>query len=165
MRKTKTKNKYQRINSKNQNGYAILFTVVVISLIMTFASGMARSVLKQIVLSSTANDSQIAFYQADTAGECALYIALNPSIILANNIVVPCGISNNANINLSVTETSDPLGGTYYTIKPDTSSSKEPCFLIKIYKNSSGTTIKAYGYNICDETSQRRVERGIQIEF
>lgn len=147
---------------KNKNGYALLFTVIIIGIIMSFASGISSSSLKQTILSSTANDSQIAFYQADTAGECALKVALDLQLVQLGQI--SCGVdSEGRNLNLRITQNKTD----FFELNPSPTPAKnEPCFKITIDKtDSSKTIIKAYGYNVCDLNSTKKLERGIQIEF
>ncbi|MDQ5971517.1 MAG: hypothetical protein QG566_463 [Patescibacteria group bacterium] len=153
------------INKKR--GYALLFTMVIVSVIMAIATGISQSISKQLILSSTALNSQIAFYEADTAGECALYAS---QIKILNLIVDPmtlkgtldCGQAENGiPITLDVTETSTDI----YTLIPALSL-RGPCFNIEVDENGVPSTIKAYGYNICNlPTNKSLVERGIEIEY
>ncbi len=146
--------------SKANSGYAILFTVVIISIIMAFATGMSNSSVKQLILSSTAADSQLAFYQADTAGECALYIvnvlAASSSGTLPGLTQVKCG-----GVNLNMTP-----NGSIFTFKQYPAPINDPCFTISVDEFiPSQNTVEARGYNICDPSSSRRLERAIQIDF
>lgn len=155
MRKFFTKN-------KKQKGYAILFTVVIVSAISVITAGLSNAAYKQLILSSLAKDSQLAFYEADTAGDCALYadlveITKNPDIF-ASGGPWSCGDSN-----LIITPT-----GAGYTIYPTDENSSSPCFRIDVTKDTSAspltkTTIQAKGYNICKMDNLRTVEREIKI--
>ncbi|MCC6323258.1 pilus assembly PilX N-terminal domain-containing protein [Candidatus Nomurabacteria bacterium] len=150
-------------------GYALLFTMVIVSVIMVIATGISRSISKQLILSATALNSQIAFYEADTAGECALYAS---QVKILNLIVDPftlkgtldCGQAENGNtITLDVTETG--AGSNIYNLIPDLSL-RGPCFNIEVDESGIPSTIKAYGYNICNlPTNNNLVERGIEIEY
>lgn len=62
--------KYSR---KNNQGFVILFAVLVSSIILLISVGMYNVISKEVVLSSAARESQRAFYAADSALECALY--------------------------------------------------------------------------------------------
>jgi Tfp pilus assembly protein PilX len=150
-------------NRKNkQGGYAILFTLVIIMIIITFAFGMSNNSLKRMILSSTANDSQIAFYQADTAGECALYI-LTHSLITSSSF--SCGKDLNGN-SISLTISVDPNNSSIIKIKPNTSDPNEPCFNIVVDQTQTPKTIvKALGYNVCESSNPRQVERAIKITY
>lgn len=112
--------------SKKQKGYAILFTVVIVSAISVITAGLSNAAYKQLVLSSLAKDSQLAFYQADTAGDCALYAdRVNPFNIITTGGPWSCG-----NSSLVVT----PTTGGGYTIYPTDQNSTNPCFRIDVTK-------------------------------
>lgn len=62
-----------RQSSQENQGFVILFAVLVSSIILLISVGMYSVVSKEVVLSSAARESQRAFYAADSALECALY--------------------------------------------------------------------------------------------
>lgn len=63
--------------SKQKNmGFVILFAMLISSLILLITAGIFNVVQKEITLSSAARESQRAFYAADSALECALYVDL-----------------------------------------------------------------------------------------
>lgn len=151
---------------KNNNGYAILFTIVVVSIISMISMGLANTALKQMILSGVARDSTTAFYEADLGSECALYGDYNSDTIFPVNI----GSSINwtcAGHTLIVNKVSD----SYYTINPDSasSSSSNKCFRATISKANNGpyveTTTEIKGYNICDTNNLRTVERALLITY
>ena len=61
------------LNSKKNKGFVILFAMLISSLILLISAGIFNVVQKEVVLSSSARESQRAFYAADSALECALY--------------------------------------------------------------------------------------------
>lgn len=149
-------------NSK-QSGYAILFAVVVVSIISMIAIGLSNTTYKQLVLSSLASDSQLAFYQSDTATECALY---------ADNII---GVSNLITLGSwdCGKEHFDFLGaadtGQLYTFNSTNSSATKPCFNFTINKVSPdpafSTIVLANGYNSCALSNPKTVERTIEVKY
>lgn len=161
--------------SKNQisgkeNGYAILFTVVVVSVISLIAIGLSNASYKQLVLSSLAKDSHLAFYQSDTAAECALYLDNKLEMAMPPGLW-SCGLDssgNNYNLDVQPPDISDP-NTTVYVLKPDPmiSVSGTPCFSINITKNNITFTnnIKARGYNICDTNNPRTLERMTEVDY
>ncbi len=82
-------------NIKNNNsGFVALFTVLIASVVLAMAVGIANVSLKQIVLSGSATDANRSFYAADTGIECALYNDLrNSSVPFTNGDTEPidCG--------------------------------------------------------------------------
>jgi hypothetical protein len=153
------------MNKKNQKGYAILFTVVLVSVISLIAVGLSNTIYKQMLISSTAKDSQIAFFQSDMAVECAMYAETNNK--LDDGEVFDCGIDkNDAPYLLSVTKTGD-----IFTLLPpqQVQNSSDPCFRITIEQTNNGngidTEVLASGYNTCNQSGLRAVERTIQIIY
>ncbi|MBK5215262.1 MAG: hypothetical protein JJE53_00415 [Candidatus Pacebacteria bacterium] len=153
-------NNFIKINK--QKGYAILFTVVIVSAISVITAGLSNTAYKQLVLSSLAKDSQTAFYQADSASDCGLYADRVYGAIVGN---WTC-----AGENLVVSTT--PTGYTVYpTLANGTST--DPCFRIDVTKTITGvypneitkTRISAKGYNICNKTNLRTVEREVVVNF
>lgn len=145
-----------------QKGYAILYTVVIISIIMTISMGLSNAVNKQLILSSVARDSQSAFYQADTAVECALSIQFKHTGYVDGD-TFNCGLKPDGS---DATLTALLVSANIFKIKPDISSG--PCF--EIYVDESNNTpdnriIKASGYNECNPASPRRVERSFEVRY
>lgn len=152
---------------KNQKGYAILFTVIIVSAISVITAGLTNTAYKQLVLSSLAKDSQSAFYQADTAADCALYADRVEAFKTPPNIFT-VGTWTCGEVDLIVTD----LGSGSYTLYPTSaiSSSLNPCFRIDVTKDNSAspiirTSISAKGYNICNVNNLRTVEREIKIDY
>ncbi len=144
-------------NNKNKSsGYALLFTMVIVTVIMVIATGIYSSISKQLVLSSTARDSQIAFYEADTAGECMLYASQVKTLLLlyTTSPRFTCG-----GVNLDITNPSIGI----YEMNPDPTT-KGPAFKIEVDESTIPSVAKAYGYNLWQD-SKRKVERGIEITY
>lgn len=66
------KNKHIHIR-KEQKGFAVLFAVLTSSLLVTIGISIYGISIKELTMSTSAKDSQTAFYAADSARECALY--------------------------------------------------------------------------------------------
>ncbi len=146
----------------NQKGYALLFAILIISAISVVTAGLINTVYKQLVLSLLAKDSSSAFYQADTALDCAMYADLYASAIGGlDGDNLQCG-----GFDLKINKEND---GNYSLLPPE-DDSNEPCFRINVYKNGAVDTfntskIEARGYNICDMTNPKTVEREIVVNF
>ena len=63
---------FRRIR-KNPKGVTLLFALLVINVALSVSLGVSNLVLGELQLSAAGRDSQIAFYAADAAVECALY--------------------------------------------------------------------------------------------
>ena len=65
---------YRKKNNNNsQRGFTILVAVITAGILLIIAMSIGGIALKEKILSASSKDSQIAFYAADTAMECALY--------------------------------------------------------------------------------------------
>lgn len=147
---------------QSQKGFAMLFTVLVVSLILSIALGISNLTFKQTILSNLAKDSQISFYEADAAVECAIYYdstgvfadTSNPGVYGA----LACG-DDTFTIN-SVESFSD-----YLVFTQTSAISSGPCASFSVDKRSlPQTIIQARGYNICGE-SPRKVERALEVKY
>lgn len=77
-------NKHTHISKKK--GFAMLFAVLVSSVLISIGISIFNITIKELSLSSSGRESQFAFYAADTGMECALYWdfkANTPSIMFA----------------------------------------------------------------------------------
>lgn len=159
---------------KNQRGYAMLFTVVVVSAISVITAGLTNIAYKQLTLSSLAKDSQIATVWADTANECSVFfeqVAIKHLLgqespkteWTCGGITFDIywgGLSNLDSYN----------NGNYkYSLKPEDENSKDPCFEFSVMANQDGSlknvTIESSGFNICDKDNIRTVERAYEINY
>lgn len=159
-----------------ERGYAMLFTVVVVSIVATIAMGLSGSAYKQVILSSVAKDSQSAFYQSDTATECALYADFKLGGPVASTKIGSgswkCGKDNSLNwkdvvLYLDTLNMSD----TNYSFLPSDPSGpgvviRSSCFEFDVDKSDpTKTVVKARGYNNCDKRDQKTVEREIEVNY
>jgi hypothetical protein len=149
-----------------QSGFAMLFTVLIVTLVLSIALGISNLSFKQTILSSLAKDSQISFYEADTAVECGLYydtvLELFPIGTDAGTAPgdLQCG-NDNFYLDTDVTFT-DYI---FYTQK-EIVGTPVPCSSLLFDKSTSlGTSIiQGRGYNICN-TSPRQVERALEVRY
>lgn len=63
---------FERVRS-TRRGFTLLLAALVAAIALMLGSSIYTIVSKELTLSSTGQDSQFAFYAADTAAECALY--------------------------------------------------------------------------------------------
>ena len=163
------KKRFTQFCTSFNRGFAMLFTVLIVSLILTIAIGISNITFKQLLLSNLANDSQIAFYEADSAAECALYydahLNLFPSGTVPGAQSMVCGGKTYILDDL-VSSTNDLI------FIDSGSLPNRPCGAIELDKTASslspypGVTgiIHGYGYNRCAQ-STRQVERAIEIRY
>lgn len=151
-------------NKTQKKGFALLYTVVIVSLILSITAGISNIVFKQSLLASLATDSQIAFYQADNAAECAMYLLNNPGAKFdPNGPVTPFVCSSTQSYVLDTVNSSLP-GFIGYT--PVDANMSTPCSNITIDQTDpSKTVIEARGFNVCSNTNPRHIERVLQVTY
>lgn len=148
-------------------GFTLLIAVILTSVLLSVGLALLDVAYKQVVLSSTAKQSQTAFYAADSALECALYWDQqqgafaygSPSgSISCTGQTFPLSSSITSNVQKTVFSVTCPGGNSAQ---------------VEIYKASGGATcsqgkttcIYANGYNTCDATNPRRIERGLKVVY
>lgn len=150
------------------SGFAMLFTVLVVSLMLTLGLSISNITYKQTILSNLAKDSQIAFYQADAGVECGLhYDALydfkdkTPSEIAQINNTIMCG-----SIEYTLDQVNSYVNYYFYT-QTDTDFSA-PCNSILIDKLNIQAPqtghVLSRGYSTCT-FSPRQVERALEVYY
>jgi hypothetical protein len=148
-----------------ESGFALLYSVIVITLILTIAISISNISYKQGILSSLAKDSQIAFYQADAGAECALYWDAAGNLFPLGSSVstVPdtlqCG---DALMHLVPDQSADD----YFLYEESSPAATEPCFTFVIDKvtDPAVSTVEARGHNVC-AAGPRQVERAVQVRY
>ncbi|MDB5245056.1 MAG: seg [Parcubacteria group bacterium] len=149
-------------------GFALLITLIFVSVILALGVSLLDVAYKQVLLSSSARQSQFAFYNADSAMECTLYFDQKKGVFRWD---FP-GSQGDTSLNvvcsgLDVTNYTATQGGgvrtTTYTV---------PCAsggisaTITVLKQPSGATdIYSNGYSTCDSSASNRIERGLKVHY
>jgi len=149
--------KYQQ-----NKGFAILFAVVISSVILAVTLGVADVSLKEIKFSTEAKDTNDAFFAADTGAECALYYDRTALIdnAFTGTATMTC---NGLNITLSG---SFPF---WSFILSGLGSEGQGCARVTVDKtNLPITTITSKGYNnggsLCIKKTNT-VERELELNY
>lgn len=154
-----------------ESGFVALFTVLLVSVILAMAIGIASISLKEIVLSSSASDGSKAFYAADSGVECALYYdRVNAGVGNFFESNFTCN-GNTPQGDLSVT--TDPESPEVYTFQIAFGENDELCANIVLKRQVSipgqlfTTMIESKGSNVpCnDDTNPKKVERSIRVTY
>lgn len=151
----------------NQRGFTLLIAIVLSSVALSLGLALLDLAYKQSILSSSAKQSQTAFYNADGALECALFWDQKKDFFNTNPFDVAQG-SVMCN-GLAVTFSSVRVGTkieSVFTVPctGGTGTSAE----VTVRKNESGpyqNVIYANGYNTCDTSNTRRIERGLKVSY
>tara|TARA_B100000745_G_scaffold168274_1_gene110070 strand:- start:5142 stop:5600 length:459 start_codon:yes stop_codon:yes gene_type:complete len=144
-----------------QKGFTLFIAVLVGSLMLAIGFSIFNLTFKELLLSASARDSQIAFYAADTGLECALYYDQAEDSFITTG---PGGLNVNcAGQNVPVNRTA---GSGVYSWEwwLDTGGL---CTKIEVnkYTSTQRTVIRSLGYNTCTDTDPRRTERGLRVIY
>ena len=168
-------NNFLKLEGKKK-GFTVLFAVIVSSLVLALGLGIVAITMKEVKLSGTGRDSQLAFYAADSGSECAEYADLTQAAFATSSSAdgVPTIKCNKTNITVNKSSSeADSATSTFtmymeYDIDSKAVDSK-PCAIVSVGKYMEGsvqkTTIDSRGYNTCDTTNSRRLERGYRVEY
>lgn len=153
-------------NSRNKKGFTLFMSLVVAGTLLLVSSGMVTLAVRQSKIASAGKDSQMAFYAADTAMDCAIYWDVaNPdgqsAFATSTSSVINCNKdSSNSGNQWTVG------GGSVSTVNSVTFLPDLYCAKFTVTKNDDGTTIiEAKGYNTCDSNNPRRVERAVRATY
>lgn len=151
-----------RTTTRQQRGFALLIAVILTSVVLAVGMALLDISYKQVLLSSSAKNSQYAFYNADSALECALYYdqqqgaffygSTYNGTIQCNNLTVT-NLASNQDSNQRTTTFSVPCTG---------GGSSADVTVIK--NTSNGTAIYANGYSSCTD-NPTRIERGLKAKY
>jgi len=141
--------------------------MVVMGVLLLIATGIVNLSVKQSLISNSGRESQLAFYAADTGMECALFWDVkNPS---AEQSAFATTTTSVINCNKDAFNTGNEwtVGGASVSVLPVITFLPEPyCAKVTVTKNANGTTlVESLGYNTCDSSSGRRVERAVRATY
>lgn len=150
-------------------GFTLLIAIILASVSLVVGLALADIAYKQVVLSSTAKNSQVAFYRADSAMECALYWDQQfASFNTMADISIQCE-------NRAVTETKTSIsGGGVRTVFDVPCATSGRSATVTVYKygssgscNAAGSKNCLYvsGYNSCSASDPNRFERAIKVTY
>ena len=166
-----------------QAGMTLFIAVTVMGVLLFISFAVINIALKGTLFSSSGRDSQFAFYAADAGVECALYWdskydpskfdtspsggAGSPINCAGSNISNSQAIPGRPETTLIGGTDASPRTSIFYF---DMNRGPNPvpyCAIVTVEKRLSDgkTYIKSKGYNTCDTSNSRRVERGIEIDY
>jgi Tfp pilus assembly protein PilX len=156
---------------KKENGFTLFIAIVITATLLVVSMGIVSLAVREAQLSSAAKQSQFAFYAADTGIECALYWDVqNPTGYSAfsttTGSTIECNrdannLSNSFVVGGSADSSGRGLSDFQVTFLPDAY-----CANVTVVKGSDGSTeIESLGYNSCDTSNPRRVERAVRVSY
>jgi Tfp pilus assembly protein PilX len=156
----------KNLKNNSEAGITLFIALIILGTLLVVSTGIVNLATRQSFISSFANQSQQAFYAADSGIECAIFWDVrttDPSLRSAfsplSNYAITC--------NGQTTTPTKVTSGIYSTSTFSFNFSPEPsCVIVTVAKNStSGATIvESKGYNTCG-TSARKVERAVRAKY
>jgi len=157
-----------QIKKDRKTGYALYTAIILTGVLILVAYITANIASKELLLSTSAADSHMAFYNADAGIECALYADLKSGSVSAFDINTPGTVSCDGQTITTGSQTvqTNPtqpsvVGGNAASIFQ--LSLPNGCAIVSVTKNSGTTLIQSHGYNSCDGSG--RLERGIEMQY
>lgn len=149
-------------------GFTLLVAVILTSVMLSIGLSLAVLSYKDVVLSSSAKASAYAFYAADSALECAMYAdqKQNAFDYTIPNPSMSCGGQSFAItpvVKTSGTSTMtvpDTAHGVYISLDGGTT-----CATVTVFKGApplGHTQVFATGYNTCNMSDPKLLERGLK---
>jgi hypothetical protein len=142
-------------------GFTLLIAVVLASVALSIGMVLLDIALKQVILSSAARQSQTAFYNADTAMECALYWDQEHDAFFYGGAIAEINC-NTQDIEVAINDTANPRTRTF-SVPCETSGTAGEVIITKTVNDV--TAIYATGYNTCNVSDDRRIERGLKVTY
>lgn len=168
-------------SAKLKRGFTLLFAVLTASILLSLALAIFSQMYKSLLLSSANKESLAAFYAADSGVECVFYWDLkhegfDSSIFATSSYSANYGGSNlitcngqKFNQSWSVSADSNSATTIFNLSFAGGAFPTEGCSEVTVGKMINGndvfTTIESRGYNICDASSPRKVERAIRVTY
>lgn len=140
---------------RTQKGAALLMAVLMTSVMLSVGLGVYQRTYKELYFASFWKQTQVAFAAADAGLECALYWDLHQVGATSASCFggTVSGWDPSLNSSITLTGVATPVG----------------CVTINIIKPSPllpySTRIESRGYNDCNVSNLRRVERALSIDY
>lgn len=158
------------ICDSSRRGFALLFSVLATSVLLAISASIWNLALREVTLSSFGRESQVAFYTADSAIECALYWDfVGTAFATSSNSPLPPDIRCDAS---GVTATPSVVSGPLFATSTFSLSINTGCATVGVGKSnptSGGTKINTHiesrGQNRCVVGDPTNVERGVRVKY
>lgn len=146
-------------------GFTLFIAIVVMGTLLLISTSIVSLALKQSYISSAGRESQMAFYAADTGIECALYWDVRSPLGISA-FATSTGSTINCNRDGNNPGNQWIVGGSSISVINKITFLPDPyCTVVTVTKSGSVTTIESRGYNTCDLTNPRRVERAVRAIY
>jgi Tfp pilus assembly protein PilX len=148
-----------------QQGFTLFIALVITATLLLISTGIVALAVRESFLTTASQDSQYAFYAADTGIECAIYWDVkNTSGFSA--FATSTGSSIFCNKDSNNPSNQFTVGGSSESSFTMTFLPQPYCATVTVTKPNDGSTkIESLGFNSCDATNPRRVERAVRVTY
>lgn len=140
-------------------GFTLFIAIVITATLLLVSTGIISVAVKEAFLTAAGRESQHAFYAADSGVECALYWDVK-----GVNGVSAFSTTTSSTINCNSQNFSN-MGGAPSSIFTLNFPPDPYCAVLTVTKTGNTTKIESLGYNTCDITNPRRVERAVRVSY
>ena len=142
--------KRNKISNIKNNGFVVLYTMILASIILAIAMGILRIALKEANFSVSARAGNEAFFAADTGAECALFYDKSDSALNVFSGTLDQMKCAGQNILVSSIGSSAGSGSWSFEVH-NLGESGKACADVTLTRDatSNTTTIISIGYNNC----------------
>jgi len=151
------------MHAPQQRGFALLISVILTSVVLALGMALLDISYKQVLLSSSAKNSQYAFYNADSALECALYYDQQVGAFFYNSSYAGSVQCSNMTVTDFAANQDVSQRTTTFTVPCAGGGTSADVTIIKTTGNV--TRIYANGYSSCDASVATRIERGLKAKY
>jgi hypothetical protein len=155
--------KIKILELQKENGFVLLFAVLISSMVLSISLGLANVAYKEIKFNAAAKSTNDSFLAADTGAECALfYDKADPT----NN-----AFTGTAGPNINCAGSSITISGaapTWTFTIPSLATSGNACAKVTVVKTGPSTTITSSGYNTGSPAcvpGASTIERQLQVSY
>lgn len=177
-----TKYEIRNTRYEKQRGVTLFIAVTIMAVLLFISFVVVNIAVKSTQFAGVARESQLAFSAADSGAECALFWDTRddspfdippgfvPTDLLCNGETITSELGGSNDVS-TIPPQPHCLGGECAEDNDDTSIfqlnfQNGTCAIIEVERISGNSTeIRSRGYNTCDTSNPRRVERGVEISY
>ena len=152
-----------------QKGFTLFIALIIMATLLLISTGIVALAVRESFLTAASQNSQYAFYAADTGIECAIYWDVKNSsgftaFATSTSSTINCN-EDSANKNPH-NPMPNSVGGSSQSIFTITFLPQPYCAKVTVTKPTDGSTkIESLGFNTCDPANPRRVERAVRVTY
>jgi len=153
---------------QSQQGFTLFIALIITATLLLISTGIVALAVREAFLTTATQNSQYAFYAADTGIECAIYWDVKNS-----SGFTAFATSTSATINCNQDASNSPknpnpnsVGGSSQSVFNLTFLPQPYCATVTVTKPTNGSTkIESLGFNTCSSADPRRVERAVRVTY